>query len=285
MSPVTGRVSVSSDNRPFECGNQDVSTRDDKLDSRGETGRRLAPYLQIAETLADQIAAGDYAPGSRLPSGARLCEHFGVSSMTLRRALSVLENKGLVYGVKGSGTFVKSPNLSEPDFRLDPVFGEGFDEPADIRLLSVKMTKADEKSAKVLGVPLGTRLVHLRRLVHKDGIPAMYHNEYILYDPTRVLVESQLQLTALESLFESDRAQRFYSGELIMSAVLLDAESAKVLGREEGAPALSLEHVFFDGEDQPVSYGSFLLRSDLLRLRSRPETGRKVIGGAILGDS
>lgn len=245
----------------------------------------VPPYIQIAQTLADQIAGGDYAPGSRLPSGARLCERFGVSSMTLRRALVVLEDQGLVYGVKGSGTFVKSLNLSEPDFRLDPVVDVGLDEPADTCLLSVTMTRADARSAKVLGVSVGTRLVHFRRLVHRNGTPAMYHNEYILYDPMRPLVESQLQLTALESLLEADRAQRFYNGELIISAVLLDAESATILSRQEGDPALSLEHIFFDSEDRPVSYGSFLLRSDLFRLRSRPGTARKVMGVEILGDS
>jgi DNA-binding GntR family transcriptional regulator len=259
-----------------------------RLEKPGETGPRptpLPPYMQIAQTLADQIIAGDYAPESRLPSGAQLCESFGVSSMTLRRALVVLEDQGLVYGVKGSGTFVKSPNLSEPDFQLDPMVDVGLDEPADTRLLSVNLTRADARSAKVLGVPAGTRLVHFRRLVHKNGAPAMYHNEYVLYDPVRPLVESQLQLTALESLLESDGAQRFYNGELIISAVLLDAESAKVLSRQEGDPALSLEHIFFDSEGRPVSYGSFLLRSDLFRLRSRPGTARKVIGVEILGYS
>jgi DNA-binding GntR family transcriptional regulator len=262
-----------------------VNARNPKRKSGDKAAAPSAPYLRIAQTLASQIAAGEYAPESRLPSGAQLCERFGVSSMTIRRALVLLEDRGLVYGVKGSGTFVKSPNLSEPDYRLDLVAGEGLDEPADTRLLSVTMTRADERSAKVLEIPVGTRLVHLRRLVLKNDTPAMYHNEYILYDPTRVLVESQLQLTALDGLLESDRAQRFYSGEITINAVPLDAESAKVLGRNEGDPALSLEHVFFDNEDKPVSYGSFLLRSDLFRLSSRPGTARRVIGVESLGDS
>jgi DNA-binding GntR family transcriptional regulator len=256
-----------------------------KLERHGETGSRPAPYLQIAQALAEQISAGDYPPESRLPSGAQLCQRFGVSSMTLRRALAVLEDKGLVHGVKGSGTFVKSPDFGDPDFRLDPVVDDGWHEPADTRLLSTTMTRADARGAKILGVPVGTRLVHFRRLVYKNETPAMYHNEYILYDPTRALVESQLQLTALESLMESDRAERSYSGELVISALLLDAASADVLGGREGAPALSLEHVFFDSENRPVSYGSFLLRADLFRLRSHSETARKVIGVEIRGDS
>ncbi len=257
----------------------------EKLDKRGENGSQTAPYLRIARTLEHQISAGEYPPGSRLPSVAQLCGRFGVSSMTLRRALATLEDRGLVYGVKGSGTYVSSPGQSDPDYHLEPVTDHGWHEPPDTRLLSTTMTRADARGAKELQVPVGTRLVHFRRLVYKNGTPAMYHNEYILYDPRRALVESQLQLTALESLMESDRTERFYSGEQIISALLLDDATAVVLGAREGDPALLLEHVFYDGDDRPVSYGSFLVRADLFRLRSRSESARKVIGVEMLGDA
>jgi len=257
----------------------------EKLEKRGGNRAAPAPYLEIARTLEQQISAGEYLPGSRLPSGAQLCERFGVSSMTLRRALATLEDHGLVYGVKGSGTYVSSPEQGDPDFRLEPVVDEGWREPPDTRLLSTTMTRADARGATILNVPVGTRLVHFRRLVYKNDTPAMYHNEYILYDPKRALVESQLQLTALESLMEADRAERFYSGELVIGALLLDAESAAVLGGRVGGPALLVEHVFYDGEDRPVSYGSFLVRADLFRLRSHSESARRVIGVEMLLDT
>ena len=257
----------------------------EKLEKRGSKSPQPAPYLEIARALEQEISAGDYPPGSRLPSGAQLCERFGVSSMTLRRALATLEDHGLVYGVKGSGTYVSSLDQSDPDFRLEPVVEQGWHEPPDTRLLSTTMTRADARGAKILNVPAGTRLVHFRRLVYKNDTPAMYHNEYIVYDPKRALVESQLQLTAFDSLLESDRAERFYSGELIIGALTLDAPSAAVLGGHEGDPALSLEHVFYDAEDRPVSYGSFLVRADLFRLRSRSESARRVIGVELLVDS
>jgi DNA-binding GntR family transcriptional regulator len=257
----------------------------EKLDKRNRKSPTPAPYLEIARTLEQQISAGEYPPESRLPSGAQLCERFGVSSMTLRRALAVLEDQGLVYGVKGSGTYVSSPDQGDPDFRLEPVTDPGWLEPADTRLLSTTMTRADARGAGILNVPVGTRLVHFRRLVYRHDTPAMYHNEYILYDPKRALVESQLQLTALESLLESDRAERFYSGELTISALLLDSASASVLGEREGGPALLLEHVFYDIEDRPVSYGSFLVRADLFRLRSRSESARRVIGVEMFSDA
>jgi DNA-binding GntR family transcriptional regulator len=192
-----------------------------------------------------------------------------VSPMTVRRALTMLENQGLVSGIRGRGPFASSVNLSETSFRLDSLTGEWLDESSEIRLLSASMTRADERAAAVLGVTPGERLVYLRRLVLNDGNPAMYHTEYIIYDPRRPLVESQLQLTSMHAFLDSGRARRFPRGELTLTAVGLDAESAELLGESEGAFALCLEHVFQDGDRSPVSWGWFLMRAELFRLRAR----------------
>jgi DNA-binding GntR family transcriptional regulator len=229
----------------------------------------LPAYLHIAKTLENRIASGVYPVDSRLPSGAQLCAEFGVSPMTVRRALTILENQGIVSGDKGRGTFVRSPGLSDSIFRLDSLTGDWLDESAEIRLLSASMTKADRKVAAKLGVEVGQRVIYLRRLVLYGGSPAMYHTEYIIYDPRRPLVESQLQLTSLHAFLDSGRAQRFPRGELTLTAVSLDADSAEVLGEAEGALALRLEHVFEQSDRTRVSWGWFLLRAELFRLRAR----------------
>lgn len=226
-------------------------------------------YLKIATTLADRVTSGVYPAGSRLPSGAELCREFGVSPMTMRRAISRLENQGLVFGVKGKGTFARSLDLGDSVFRLDSLSGEWLNGSAEIRLLSASMTRADDRVAAMLRVAPGDRVIYLRRLVLYDGEPAMYHREYITYDPRRPLVESQLQLTSLHAFLDSGGAQRFPRGELTLTAVNLDEEGARALGQPTGALALCLEHVFQERDRTPVSWGWFLLRAELFRLRAR----------------
>ncbi len=226
-------------------------------------------YLRIAGTLAERLNSGEYAAGSRLPSGAKLCAEFEVSPMTVRRALSLLEQQGLVAGVKGRGTFARCRDLADSVFRLDSLSGEWLDGSADIRILSATMTKADPHVAVMLNVSPGQRVIYLRRVVHSNGIPAMYHTEYIIYDPRRPLVESQLQLTSLHAFLDSGGAQRFPRGELTVTAVKLDEDSSQVLGEAEGSLALCLEHLFQERDGTPVSWGRFLLRAELFRLRAR----------------
>jgi len=231
-------------------------------------GETVPAYLHIVQTLAERLNSGAYPAGSRLPSGSELCTEFGVSPMTVRRALSLLENQGLVIGVKGRGTFARSRDLADSVFRLDSLSGEWLAQSAEIRLLSASIRRADDKVATMLNVASGDKVIHLRRVVLSDGIPAMYHTEFIIYDPRRPLVESQLQLTSLHAFLDSGGAQKFPRGELTVTAVKLDGSSAQVLGESEGALALRLEHVFQESDRTPVSWGWFLLRAELFRLRA-----------------
>jgi GntR family transcriptional regulator len=246
------------------------STEPDLVDTsvRADDEGGVPAYLHIAQTLADRLNTGVYPAGGRLPSGSGLRAEFGVSPMTVRRALSLLEQQGLVTGVKGRGIYARSRDLADSSFRLDSRSGEWLNGSADIRLLSAAMTKADEKVAAMLRVAPGDKVIHLRRLVLSKGIPAMYHREYIVYDPRRPLVESQLQLTSLHAFLDSGGAHRFPRGELTVTAEKLDAESAQVLGESEGALALRLEHIFQERDGTPVSWGWFLLRAELFRLRA-----------------
>lgn len=232
-------------------------------------GARLPAYVQIANTLSEQISCGVYVPGSRLPSEADLCQEFGVSPMTVRRGLTILADQRLISGKRGRGTFVRSIDLGDSTFKLNPLGGEWLDQSTEIKLLSGAPARADERVASVLRIGLGDRVIYLRRLVLNNEVPAIYHTEHIIYDPRRPLVESQLQLTSLQGLLESARGQRFPRGVLTLRAASLDAEAAEALGQPEGALALSLEHVFQDVNRRPVSWGRFLLRGDLFQLEAR----------------
>jgi GntR family transcriptional regulator len=246
----------------------DLETSGILLPLQGEGGS-VPAYLHIARTLAERVNSGEYPAGGRLPSGSELRAEFGVSPMTVRRALSLLEQQGLVTGVKGRGVYARCRDLADSVFRLDSLSGEWLDESAEIRILSATMTRAGEHVAGMLHVGPGQKVIHLRRVVVSNGVPAMYHTEFIIYDPRRPLVESQLQLTSLHAFLDSGGAQRFPRGELTVTAVKLDAESAQVLGETEGDLALCLEHLFQERDRTPVSWGRFLLRAELFRLRAR----------------
>lgn len=73
----------------------------------GQPGAASYRYQKIAATLREQIRRGELAPGAALPSEAELRRRFAASRNTVRQALTVLENEGLIVAEHGRGRFVR----------------------------------------------------------------------------------------------------------------------------------------------------------------------------------
>lgn len=70
-------------------------------------------YVQLADDLAARIGQGEFPTGTRLSSEAELAEHYGVAKMTVRRALEVLRERGLVRTLHGRGSVVVATDGSQ----------------------------------------------------------------------------------------------------------------------------------------------------------------------------
>jgi DNA-binding GntR family transcriptional regulator len=70
------------------------------------TGPELA-YLRVADAIAARIASGDLQPGGKLPPERDLAAEHGVAYPTVRRAMEVLRERGLISTIHGRGTFVR----------------------------------------------------------------------------------------------------------------------------------------------------------------------------------
>ena len=68
----------------------------------------MVKYKKIAQDLRHEILSGDYTPGQQLELEKDMCSRYGVSRITVRRAVDELVHQGLVVKRRGAGTFVKS---------------------------------------------------------------------------------------------------------------------------------------------------------------------------------
>lgn len=224
-------------------------------------------YAQLASILREQVAAGVYQPGHQLPSEALLCKRYSVSPMTVRRAVNMLLDQGVVSTVKGKGTFVKALDFSTFSFNLQN-FHDLFKEKSRTRVhfLEVRIIRADQQIATHIDLDIGQRVIFMRRLITRDDEPALYHQETMLYDPTKPIVEGEMELTALHGLFAGGSDSGFKKGKLEMQATVLNEENAKVLKANPGDSAMRLEHIFYDFKDRPVSWGWFIFQNTLFKL-------------------
>ncbi|HLF27682.1 MAG TPA: GntR family transcriptional regulator [Anaerolineae bacterium] len=223
-------------------------------------------YAQLVDILRAQVAAGVLRPGDQIPSEAQLCERYGLSPMTVRRAINILADAGVISAHQGKGTFVKPLELGEATFGLNALQNLFSDEEhTTVKLLEARVLPADERTARKLAIESGERVIYIRRLLCTEAQPAFYHREYLIYDPARPIVESELEVTALQRLFSGSGATLLKHGELSIEATILNEEEARLLQMELPAAAFCIEHLFYDFDNRPISWGWFICRSDRLR--------------------
>jgi len=144
--------------------------------------------LQLAQILRNRVLSGEYSPGGRIAPEVRLAEDFGVSVITVQRALKELEQEGLITRHRGRGTFVKPDGL--PVVQTPPatdvlaqMFMEEFSR--DTKLLSRRVV--DRPRALQDAFSDSPKLLHVRRLVFRAGKPWNHASIHMPFDIGRRL--------------------------------------------------------------------------------------------------
>lgn len=185
--------------------------------------------------------------------------------MTVRRSINLLSDQGVVDTAQGRGTFVKPLELGTANFDLHKLQGLfGGETATDVRLLDVRIVAADERTASKLKLQVGQNVIYIRRLLTKKNEPVFYHRAYLVYDPRRPIVEAEMDVTSLQGLFAYSDNTLLKFGELTISATLMNEEEGKILNTSLPAAAFYLGHLFYDFNDQPISWGWFIFRKDQL---------------------
>jgi GntR family transcriptional regulator len=227
-------------------------------------------YLQLTNILRRQISKGMFRPGDQLPSEAQLCRNYGISPMTVRRTINLLADQGVVSTIQGRGTFVKTLELGTTNFNLQELqdlFTRGPN--SAIRLLDVRVVSADERTARKLDLKPGEPAIYLRRLLTREGKPVFYHRTYLVFDPKRPIVEAEMDVTSLEGLFTGAENTLIKCGQLSIEATLVNQEEAILLQTPLPAAGFYLEHLFYDYQNNPLSWGWFIFPSHSLHLQTQ----------------
>jgi len=123
-------------------------------------------YTQIANNLLKQIGAGDLRPGDRLPTERELSQVLEVNRMTVRRALQVLEQQGLLIRRQGAGTYVAEPTIERQADKLIS-FTKGMQRCGYIpgaRVVLFKAQPVETSTDNELGLAASDLVYHIHRL-------------------------------------------------------------------------------------------------------------------------
>jgi len=236
-------------------------------------------YHQVYVALRGWIADGSYPPGARLPAEPELCRAFGVSRITLRRAVGELVGQGALVRRQGSGTFVCEAPVTrtlKPDLRELSRRVAGLGASTAVRELRVDWVTADAETCAALELPPAARVQRSTRVRLRDGIRIGYITVWLPEAIGQRLGHAELRRsTVLESL---ERAGfRAAAAEQTIGAALAGLELAHALGVAAGTPVVRVERVVRGDDGRPIERVLALWRADAYEYRMTLERGPRGI--------
>jgi len=236
----------------------------------------------VRRALVARIDAGDLRPGERLGSEREMAGSLGVSRSTLRQALGVLQDEGVVRRVpgRGGGTFVSQSKIERDLSRVIglPAMLRSQGVTAGTRVVTAALGGAGEEAAKELGLEAGAIVVSLVRIRLADGSPISVEHATFPADRFPGLLELPLGGSVYELLEEHYGA---LPGEAVERIEVIPAspDEAAILGVAPGAPLLSITRTTVDEAGRPMEYSHDLFRAERTRIVVR-SPGRGGITGA-----
>lgn len=228
-------------------------------------------YEKVEEVLAAEIAGGELRPGDRLPSEDELLARFGVSRITVRRAIQNLVQRGVVEIQRGRGTFVLAPRISQELTKLtgfvEDMMAHG--RRASAKVLSRSEVAANATVAQHLGISKGTRVVRIERVRMADSVPMSLDETYLPLAIGRQIVRNDLRVKPIFTLLEEKYGIPLMEAEYKLEASAASAHVAEALAIVEGAPIFRIERTTFTTGGEPIDYEILSYRADLIRFVTR----------------
>ena len=228
--------------------------------------RRTPHYLRIYRDLRAKIERGSFSPGERLPAQRELAEGYGVTVMTVRQALQLLEQEQVVVMRHGLGTYVAPTRMRFGLVHLlslaQEVAGQGLE--VETRVLRRELVEPHPHDAEQLGLERGDPVYLIERLRFVGSEPVMFQRSSLQPSLAEVLdVVDLRQISLYASLHE--HVGIGHAQESI-HAINLPPTEATLLEDEPGAAALLSERLTFSAVEEPILIDRAYMRGDRISL-------------------
>lgn len=229
-------------------------------------GPRADRARRVADVLRQQIHAAAYPEG--LPAESDLSAEFSVSRNTIREALGILKQEGLIDRGPKVGTHVAQRKY---DHRIDSLLGlkETFKHIGEVRneVRTAMPVVAPPAVASRLRLEPGEQAVFIERLRYLGDLPLSLDLTYLTPDIGTEILDHALETNDLFALIEQVSGHRLGSAALALEAIPADAHSAATLQVPDGSALLMLERLTSLDDGTPVDLEYIRMRGDRITMR------------------
>lgn len=237
----------------------------------------IPAYSQLIDIIYSQIKNRELLPNDMVPSEIELCKKYGISRTTVREALRRLTRDGLLYTIRGKGTFIAEPKLDQIMIKI-PNFYEDMAERGlkpDVKILDVRVIKATKLVAEKLMVPVNENVFRIKRLFLADSKPYILERKFIVFKDCKILAsyqERDLLNIKDQSLFDVLAGKCHVCSEyahVSIEATTIRPEEAKYLDVPVNTVAFYVDLVAYKKDDTPCGWIASINRGDLYRFGTK----------------
>jgi GntR family transcriptional regulator len=230
----------------------------------------IAKYRQIGQDLAARIGRGEFKPGQPLPSQALLSREYGVTLMTFRQALGLLESDGLIAQLPGRGTFVTpvpTLDLRSINSLADDLLTQGV-ELATV-VLSSRQRALPAGVAGALDRPRGEPALRLERLRRIGRRPAVHQVSWVPRPWSEQLLDVDFEEASLYRSLEQRCQLAVVRATESLRARALPASIATAVHKPAGRPVLVAERITYDARNLPIVHDLATIVDDAIGILAR----------------
>ncbi len=227
----------------------------------------LPKYHRIKQNIIESINEDILHEDQKIPSERQLIEKFGVSRITVRKAVDELVNEGYLYKLQGKGTYVKGNKTEQDLFSITSCTKDIINHGMIPRrkILDLDIEPANSKRCRLLEIDPEAPVVRLDRIYYADEMPV---NRTITYLPKRLfpgLENHDFTAQSLYEVLEREYGLTITRAKRTIEAVLAHGKTARELRIEDGSPIIlfqAVTHGEVNGREVPIETFKCFYRTD-----------------------
>jgi GntR family transcriptional regulator len=235
----------------------------------------MPEYNRLHNSLRGQILEGHYAAGQKLPPERDLCTEFGVSRITARHAIRLLQEQGLVERFQGRGTYVRSTKPKKVSIANCDFSGSIRKNAPEMtrKLICFEKIIPPQQIAEQLNLTKNEECIMAKRADIMNDETVAYDRAYILLKYSSSLNEKLLiKIDFLEMWARAEKIDISYGTQKIEAAGATD-EDAKILKVKPDSHVLFVIDATYDFQGKAVAVFESVYRGDRIKLISTNNKG------------
>lgn len=226
--------------------------------------KKRSPGLEAKEKLEDFVVVNRLKSNTKIPSEKDLCDMWEISRSTLRQAVDVLIEEGVLYRIKDKGIYVAEEkykrNMAGVDAMVKDLISQG--NKVSKKIISANQIEASKQISKKMKIKLGTKVFEIVRYREINNIPCSIETAYIDAEKYPDFTKHYSKDSSMDIVFVDTYGKIQTSGTEHINVTYASEEEAKILKVKPGTPLFYAAGVSLDQYGEVVMYYKQLIRSD-----------------------